>query len=71
MTDEHPAHALSAITRQGDAVTQPDPRPCPDGAALVIKGEHFPCDQMRHMAPSCDSHDGWAHANSDAEAIWE
>jgi hypothetical protein len=34
---------------------------CP--AALNIQGEHFPCHEP---AP----HEGWAHRNSDAEAIW-
>ena len=34
---------------------------CP--AALDIKGEHYPCDSP---AP----HDGWAHSNRAAEAIW-
>ena len=41
---------------------------CP--AALNIKGEHFPCQQMEHMAPGSEGHDGWAHSNRDAEAIW-
>lgn len=41
---------------------------CP--SALNIKGEHFPCQQMEHMAPGSTSHDGWAHSNRDAEAIW-
>ena len=31
---------------------------------LIIKGESFPCD---NVAP----HDGWAHGNKDAEAIWQ
>lgn len=41
---------------------------CP--AALDIKGEHFPCQQMEQMAPGSTNHDGWAHSNRDAEAIW-
>ena len=46
-------------------------RPCPDGAALNIKGEHFPCDWMDQMSPDSADHNGWAHANRDAEAIWQ
>lgn len=45
-------------------------RPCPDGAVLMIRGEAFPCDAMRQMHESSHTHDGWAHASSDAEAIW-
>jgi len=41
---------------------------CP--AALNIAGEHFPCQQMQHMAEGSTNHDGWAHSNMDAEAIW-
>jgi hypothetical protein len=33
-------------------------------AALNIRGEHFACDMP---AP----HNGWAHSNKDAEAIWQ
>jgi hypothetical protein len=47
-----------------------DYRPCPDGASLTIKGEHFPCDQMRHMHPDCTDHTGWGHASTAAEAVW-
>ena len=32
-------------------------------AALNIKGEHFACDNPQ-------PHDGWAHSNRAAEAIW-
>lgn len=39
-------------------------------AALNIKGEHFPCQTMRYMAPGSTSHDGWAHSNRDADAVW-
>lgn len=46
-------------------------RPCPQQGALIIKGEHFPCQQMDHMDPICDDHEGWAHSNSDIEAIWQ
>lgn len=41
---------------------------CP--AALNIAGEHYPCQQMEQMAPGSLSHDGWAHSNRDAQAIW-
>lgn len=41
---------------------------CP--AALIIAGKHFPCQQMDHMAEGSTSHDGWAHSNRDAEALW-
>lgn len=41
---------------------------CP--AALNIAGEHYPCQQMEHMEPGSKNHDGWAHSNRDAEAIW-
>jgi hypothetical protein len=45
-------------------------RPCPDKAVLMIKGEHFPCDWMNQMHPESQNHEGWAHANKEAEAIW-
>lgn len=45
-------------------------RPCPDKAALNIKGEHFPCDAMHMMAPESDTHQGWPHSNRAAGAIW-
>lgn len=32
-------------------------------AALMIAGQHYPCQTP---AP----HDGWAHTNVDAEAVW-
>lgn len=41
---------------------------CPSG--LMIKGEHYPCDAMDGMAEGSTSHDGWAHSNKKAEAIW-
>jgi hypothetical protein len=45
---------------------------CP--ASLMIRGEHFPCQTLSQMATldgsPATSHDGWAHSNSDAEAIW-
>lgn len=41
---------------------------CP--AALNIAGEHYPCQQMDQMAEGSTGHDGWAHSNRDAEAIW-
>lgn len=46
-------------------------RPCPDDAALNIMGEHFPCQQMDQMSADSATHDGWAHSNRDAEAIWQ
>lgn len=46
-------------------------RPCPEGAALIIMGEHFPCQQMDQMSADSTTHDGWAHSNRDAEAIWQ
>lgn len=42
--------------------------PCPAG--LTIMGEFFPCQQMEQMLPGSTNHDGWAHSNKDAEAIW-
>ena len=41
---------------------------CP--AALDIAGKHYPCQQMEQMAPGSENHDGWAHSNRDAQAIW-
>jgi hypothetical protein len=41
---------------------------CP--AALNIAGEHFPCDWMEQMAEGSTNHEGWAHSNKDAQAIW-
>lgn len=46
------------------------PRPCPDGAVLVNRGEHFPCDFMDQMSPDSTTHDGWGHSNRAAEAVW-
>ena len=34
---------------------------CP--AVLTIAGQHFPCDWIT-------PHEDWAHANTDAQAIW-
>ncbi len=45
-------------------------RECPQKAALNIKGEHFPCEQMEQMSTESTSHDGWPHSNKAAEAIW-
>jgi uncharacterized protein (UPF0179 family) len=44
------------------------PYVCP--SALMIKGEHYPCDAMTNMVEGSRSHEGWAHSNKDAEAIW-
>lgn len=49
----------------------PKGRPCPNGAVLNLMGEHFPCQQMDQMHPDSTNHDGWAHSNQDAEAIWQ
>jgi hypothetical protein len=45
-------------------------RLCPDNAALIIQGEHFPCDAMNGMGAESTTHQGWPHSNRDAEAIW-
>ena len=64
------------VRRQDGIGPHPDNKPCaecgrpkswhhiPCAAALNIKGEHFACDLT---AP----HDGWAHSNKTAEAIWQ
>lgn len=39
-------------------------------AALNLAGEHFPCQTMDQMADGSENHDGWAHSNRDAEALW-
>lgn len=43
-------------------------------AVLNIKGEHFPCQTLSYMVDAdgtpATSHEGWAHSNADAEAIW-
>ena len=49
-------------------MTSSDKPFCP--AALNIAGEHYPCQQMEQMAPGSENHDGWAHSNRDADAIW-
>ena len=64
------------MTSDNEPVLQKRPenvtgRPCPDGGALNIMGEHFPCQQMDQMTPESTSHEGWAHSNRDAEAIWQ
>ena len=48
----------------------PNSRPCPEGAALIIKGEHFFCDAMDGMHKVCSGHEGWPHSNRKAEAVW-
>jgi hypothetical protein len=45
-------------------------RECPDKAAIIIKGEYFACDWMDNMHESSTDHNGWAHANKAAEAVW-
>jgi hypothetical protein len=44
-----------------------EPIRVPCRGALNIAGEHFPCDW-----PTDENgrHDGWAHANKVAQAIW-
>lgn len=37
-------------------------------AALMIRGEHFPCD-WQYTSPD-GTHKGWGHTNKRAEAIW-
>lgn len=39
-------------------------------SALMIRGKHYPCDAMNEMREGSTSHDGWAHSNKEAEAIW-
>lgn len=39
--------------------------------ALDIAGEHFPCEQMQQMVEGSKDHDGWAHSNAAAQAIWK
>lgn len=46
-------------------------RPCPQGSALCVKGVWYPCDMMQQMDPACATHEGWAHANREAEAVWQ
>lgn len=41
---------------------------CP--AALNIAGKHYPCDWMEQMEPGSKDHQGWAHSNREAQAIW-
>ena len=48
---------------KGPTMTDPTTGDVTCGSALIIKGQHFPCDEK-------EPHDGWAHGNSDAEAIW-
>lgn len=55
------------MAKEVDAQT--NTKACP--SMLNIRGENFPCDMMRHMHPDCENHDGWAHANSEIEAIWQ
>lgn len=39
-------------------------------AVLNIEGRHYPCTQMKHMLAGSENHDGWAHSNDEAQAIW-
>ena len=57
----------------GAGVTAPDRgpyRPCPEGGALNVAGEHYTCDAMRHMTQDSETHEGWPHSSMAAEAIW-
>lgn len=45
-------------------------RPCPNNSALILKGEHFPCDAMDMMSPESATHEGWSHSNQAAGALW-
>lgn len=46
-------------------------RPCPNGACLIVRGEHYPCTTMSDMHPDSPDHDGWAHSNGEAGAVWQ
>lgn len=45
-------------------------KPCPDNAVLNVAGEHFPCETMDQMSEDSVTHEGWAHSNQAAQAIW-
>ncbi len=69
----HGAEVAVNVRPERDEVAEDDDevyRPCPEGAALLIAGEHYPCDAMRLMSPDSDTHQGWPHASRRAEAIW-
>lgn len=53
-----------------DYVARRIKRPCPDHAGVIISGRFYPCDFMDHIHPDGVSHVGWAHSNSEAEALW-
>jgi hypothetical protein len=44
-----------------------DRKPTDCLAALSIRGEHFWCDWPTDAR---GRHDGWAHANKEAQAVW-
>lgn len=60
----------AAATASVLAYLRPEPVPYVCPAALNIKGEHYPCETMSMMVEGSENHDGWAHMNREAEAIW-
>lgn len=63
------AHVVPVAGGVGVRDVETEPGKCP--AVLNIAGEHYPCQQMEQMVEGSVGHDGWAHSNRDAEAIWE
>lgn len=57
------------MTDPAEAAETPDPK-CP--AALSIAGRHYPCDTqcVDFDGMPTAGHDGWAHGNAEAQAIW-
>lgn len=45
-------------------------RLCPNNSALILRGEHFPCDAMDMMSPESETHEGWSHSSKAAGALW-
>ena len=40
-------------------------------ASINLGGEHYPCTFIENnMLPGTTGHDGWAHSNAEASAIW-
>lgn len=46
----------------------PGPNGC--NAAIIIKGEHFWCEEQPGRGYDKCDHGGWAHGNAEAETIW-
>jgi hypothetical protein len=80
-----PASADAANDRPGQPASGQQPAPatstayepvrnplrqCPDGSVLLLRGEWHPCRTMDDMAPDCVTHEGWAHSNGEAGALW-